>query len=98
MIPEQAQLAAVWNRNQAKAAAFADQYGGVVLQSVDDLLTSDIDAVYIATPHTSHAEYCIAAMRAGKAVLCEKPAATSLAELERVLDVATQPANYLWKQ
>ncbi|MBY0444738.1 MAG: Gfo/Idh/MocA family oxidoreductase, partial [Burkholderiales bacterium] len=62
LIPEQAQLAAVWNRNQAKAAAFTDQYGGVVHQSVDDLLASDIDAVYIATPHTSHAEYSIAAM------------------------------------
>ncbi|WP_293937407.1 Gfo/Idh/MocA family protein [Iodobacter sp.] len=89
-ISGEAQLAAVWNRNQAKAAAFADQYGGVVHQSVDDLLASDIDAVYIATPHTSHAAYSIAAMQAGKAVLCEKPAATSLAELERVLAVATQ--------
>ncbi|MEJ2792434.1 Gfo/Idh/MocA family oxidoreductase [Iodobacter sp. LRB] len=90
VIAGEARLAAVWNRNQAKASAFAEQYGGVVYQSVDDLLASDIDAVYIATPHTSHVEYSIAAMKAGKAVLCEKPAATSLAELERVLDVATE--------
>ena len=90
LIGDQAVLAGVWNRHADKAQAFAGSYGGTVYQTLADLLASDVDAVYIATPHTSHAQYSIAAMQAGKAVLCEKPAATSLAELEQVLAVAGQ--------
>ena len=47
-----------------------------------DLLldSSDIDAVYISTPHTLHAELSIKAAGKGKHVLCEKPAAVNLSE------------------
>ncbi|UXY15938.1 Gfo/Idh/MocA family oxidoreductase [Chitiniphilus purpureus] len=86
-VPDAA-LAAVWNRTPGKAQAFADEFGGVVCASFDALLAQPLDAVYIATPHPGHAPYSVAALEAGKAVLCEKPAATSQAELERVLAVA----------
>lgn len=48
----------------------------------------DVDAVYIATPPAFHAEAATAAMRAGKAVFCEKPLAISLADGRRMVEAA----------
>lgn len=49
-----------------------------------------IDAAYIATPHPTHAALSIAALKAGKAVLCEKPMAVSEAEIDAVYETAKQ--------
>jgi predicted dehydrogenase/aryl-alcohol dehydrogenase-like predicted oxidoreductase len=51
---------------------------------------SEIDAIYISTPHPWHAEWAIKAMRAGKAVLVEKPAGMNAAEVVAVTEVAEQ--------
>jgi glucose-fructose oxidoreductase len=45
----------------------------------------DIDIVYVVTPNGLHAEHCIAAAKAGKHVICEKPMATSLAECDAII-------------
>lgn len=50
----------------------------------------DVDAVYVATPPVFHAELAIAAMRAGKAVFCEKPLAISLADGRRMAAAAAE--------
>jgi predicted dehydrogenase len=50
----------------------------------------DIDLIDIATPGDSHAEIAIAAARAGKAVLCEKPLGNTVAEAERMLAAVTK--------
>src|SRR5207245_6934201 len=55
----------------------------------------DVDAVYIATPHPMHAQWAIAAADAGKHVLCEKPLAMDLAEVEAVIDAADQSGVFL---
>ena len=65
---------AVASRNQARADEFAAQYGipvayGSYAQMLDD---PEVDLVYIATPHSLHAEQAIACMEAGKHVLVEK--------------------------
>lgn len=52
------------------------------------LARDDIDLIYVATETHSHARVSIAALDAGKSVLCEKPFATSLAEAQRVADAA----------
>jgi predicted dehydrogenase len=57
----------------------------------------DVDAVYIALPNHLHAEWAAAALRAGKAVLCEKPLCTSVAETETLLSVAQQSGSLLWE-
>ncbi|HVW96513.1 MAG TPA: Gfo/Idh/MocA family oxidoreductase [Mucilaginibacter sp.] len=83
------QLAAAWSRRDESVTDFTARYGGKACKSVDELLACDIDAVYIATLPDTHAAYSIAALNAGKHVLCEKPSAVNLRELEAVLEVAT---------
>ena len=81
-------LAASWSRRAETVSSFVQQYGGIACGSVDELLASDIDAIYIATLPDSHAQYSIAALNAGKHVLCEKPVAINLTILEQILTVA----------
>ncbi|WP_090533391.1 Gfo/Idh/MocA family protein [Paraburkholderia sartisoli] len=81
-------IAAVWSRRAEPAAAFAAEFGGAACDSLDALLASDIDAVYIATHQDSHADYAIAALAAGRHVLCEKPATVNAAQLDRVVEAA----------
>jgi predicted dehydrogenase len=52
--------------------------------SEDELLARDLDAVYIATPQNAHAEQTVRAAGAGKHILCEKPIAISVAEVDRM--------------
>ena len=82
------QLAAVWSRRPEPAAAFAQEFGGAACASFTALLDSGVDAVYIATMQDSHADYAIAALEAGRHVLCEKPATVNAAQLERVVATA----------
>lgn len=83
-------LHAVGARDAARARAFADEFGGAVAGTYDEILArDDIDAVYIGTVHTSHCELALAALAAGKAVLCEKPLGVSVAETQQVVDAAS---------
>ncbi|MGV9195516.1 Gfo/Idh/MocA family protein [Microbacterium sp. MC2] len=84
-------LHAVGARDVAAARAFADAHGAAVAGTYDDILArDDVDAVYIGTVHTAHADLAVAALEAGKAVLCEKPLTTNLADTERVLAAAAR--------
>ncbi|RKT27446.1 putative dehydrogenase [Paraburkholderia sp. RAU2J] len=83
-----ARIGALWSRRAQPAQAFAEEFGGEACASFDALLASGIDALYIATVQDSHADYAIAALKAGLHVLCEKPAAINRPQLERVLDAA----------
>ena len=83
-------LAAVCTRSGASAKSVADRYG-VPLISTDwnDIVGSDeVDAVVVATPHAQHAAIAAAALRAGKAVLVEKPLAIDRAGLAEVAAAA----------
>jgi predicted dehydrogenase len=84
------ELVASYSRRPETVDAFVAQYGGKACRSVEELLASDIDAVYIATLPDSHAAYSIAALKAGKHVLCEKPVTVNLAELDEVLAIVKQ--------
>jgi len=88
---------AVAARSGAAAQTFADQYA---IQSVYEGYESlyadpDIDAVYVATPHTSHLQNAGDALRAGKAVLCEKPLTVNAGECRQLIDVAKQSSSFL---
>ena len=70
------------SRAQDSADEFAQRFGIPRAHGTyEDLFADpDVDMVYIASPHTSHCEMTIAALRAGKHVLCEKPIAVNAAE------------------
>ncbi|WP_207005134.1 Gfo/Idh/MocA family protein [Trinickia mobilis] len=83
-----AHMTHVWSRRASTTEAYAQQFGAGACPSLDALLASDVDAIYIATLHDSHADYAIAALAAGKHVLCEKPATINAQQLARVLAAA----------
>lgn len=86
---QQAALVSVWGRNPERVRAFRERFSvPVACTSLEDFLDADIDAAYIATHPDTHAQFCLRALRAGKHVLCEKPATLSVRELEQVLDCA----------
>ena len=88
---EEAVVAAVWGRNYERARVYAERFTvKTVAPTLDSLVTSEIDAVYVATHPDSHAEFCLAALMAGKHVLCEKPATLNVRQLERVLQAARE--------
>lgn len=81
-------LKAVCSRNAEKVQAFADQWGYESIETDWKALIArdDIDAVDICTPNDSHAEIAIAAAKAGKMILCEKPLSRNLAEGQKMVD------------
>ncbi len=90
-------LTAVASRNLVNAEAFANEYGAEHrFGSYEDLFRSDtVDAIYIATPHTSHAALSIAAMNHGKHVLCEKPMGINQDEVSQMIDAADRNQVFL---
>jgi predicted dehydrogenase len=83
-------LAGVASRRYDRAAAFAAQHPGCRPFADDRELFEDpaIDAVYIATPPSEHCRAMLAAIAAGKAVLCEKPFTINAIEAGQVIDAA----------
>jgi len=88
---EGAEIAAVWGRDRVRAGAYAERFlVRSVAPTLDSLLCSDVDAIYVATHPDTHAELCIAAIEAGKHLLCEKPAALNVRQVERVIAAARE--------
>ena len=88
------QLTAIASKNNERRESFGDKYnidGALRFSSYDDLLNSEnIDAVYISTPHTLHAEWTIKAAGKGKHVLCEKPGAVNFKEGQQVIEAVRE--------
>lgn len=81
-------LAALVTGDREKARKLGRQYGVPVYsyeQLEECIAQPEVDAVYIATPNTTHAEFAVRAARAGAHVLCEKPLATTEAECRRMI-------------
>lgn len=90
-------LSAVASRSLSKASEFAETYGAeYAFGSYDELFKSDVvDVVYIATPHTSHADLSIRAMEHKKHVLCEKPMGINCEEVKLMLAKANENKVFL---
>ena len=94
-LPLRPRMAAVAGRNPTALAAAADRLGWASTETSWQGLVErdDIDLVDICTPGDTHAEIAIAALGAGKHVLCEKPLANSVAEAEAMADAADAAAR-----
>jgi predicted dehydrogenase len=90
---------AVASRDAGAAERYAAAHG--IARGVSGYQTliddPDVDALYIALPNSLHAEWTIAALHGGKPVLCEKPLTGSLADTQRVLEVARRTGTLLWE-
>ena len=89
---ENSALVAVMRRNAEKAEDYAKRHNVPKWYADADKLINDpeINAIYVATPPGTHAEYAIKAMRAGKPVYVEKPMATNYAECLEMLKVSKE--------
>ena len=87
---ERVAVVAIASRDLARAREAADRLGIERAHGSYEALLADpeVDAVYIPLPNHLHAEWAIAATRAGKHVLCEKPLAMTSAEAERIVAAA----------
>ena len=94
-LPAQPAMSVVVGRNHAAVTAAADKWGWseAATDWRDVIARDDIDVVDIVTPGDTHAEIAIAALEAGKHVLCEKPLANSVAEAEAMTDAAARAAE-----
>jgi len=85
------ELYAVASRSQEKADKFGDEFGAPKRYGSYEamLADKDVDAVYICTPHTLHAEWAIKSANAGKHILVEKPFALNQWEATAIFEAAT---------
>jgi predicted dehydrogenase len=89
-IAEHSVVTALSRRDAVKARASAEQFGiAHAFTSTEDLARCpDVDAVFVATPDALHLRDVVAALKAGKAVLCEKPMAMNAGEVEQMMAAA----------
>ncbi len=81
------ELHAIASRDADRARAFADRHGAARVHDAYDALLADpdIDVVYVALPNHLHAPWTVRALDAGKHVLCEKPVALTIEEVDRII-------------
>ncbi|MCP4419125.1 MAG: Gfo/Idh/MocA family oxidoreductase [Chloroflexi bacterium] len=91
------ELVAIASRSLDSAQAYAAKWHiPQAFGSYETMLASDVvDAVYISLPNHLHAEWSIKAMQQGKHVLCEKPFALTLAEVDEMTAVSQQTGSVL---
>jgi len=88
-VGERAKLVAVCDRDMEKAKSQAEEFGAEPYTDYLELLKrSDVDAVDICVPHHLHAAIAVAAAKAGKHILVEKPIAITLEDADRIIDTA----------
>jgi predicted dehydrogenase len=91
-------LSAICDINEELLKKCSDEYGPFVMPSTDwhNIINSpDIDAVCITTPDHFHLEMTVAALRAGKHVLCEKPLALHVDECKEMINVSKETGKIL---
>ncbi|MFM7624335.1 MAG: Gfo/Idh/MocA family protein, partial [Actinomycetota bacterium] len=83
-------VTAIGSRTLAKARDFAAEFSAQAFGSYEDLVASNVDAIYVATPHTLHVSNSILALKADKPVLCEKPFAVNASEANSMIQASQE--------
>ena len=90
------ELIGVYGRNDDKLNSFSSKFDIKSYRDIDDLIASEeIDAVYIATPHSTHYEYSLLAIKNKKHILCEKPITINHLESMVLLNLAKEKEVFL---
>ncbi len=95
-LPLDPRMLALCGRDPARVAQAADRLGWESVETDWTRLVArdDVDLVDICTPGNTHAEIAVAALEAGKHVLCEKPLANTVAEAEAMAEAAQRAAQH----
>ena len=89
-------LVSVFGRNEEAVKQFSAKFTVKSYTNLDSFFTSDeIDAVYIATPHSSHFTYSLEAIKNNKHILCEKPLTMNYLESMTLLSLAKEAKVFL---
>lgn len=96
-LPDEAELTAVGSRTQSGADRFAAEFGvRHAFGSYAELAECpEVDAVYVASPHSHHLEHALAAIEAGKHVLVEKPLTPTLEQSTALLEAASRAGVFV---
>jgi predicted dehydrogenase len=87
--PESMEVAALAESDSTRLLSVAETYpGAVATRNVEAIFDAELDGVVIATPNGLHAQQAMACLERGIAVFCQKPLATNLADVERVVAAA----------
>lgn len=82
-------LDGIYSRSQEKGEAFAQETGAKrAFTSFDELLSSDTELVYVASPNVCHYEQCKALLESGKHIICEKPITITANEFKELCTLA----------
>ncbi|KAF2157865.1 putative oxidoreductase YgjR [Myriangium duriaei CBS 260.36] len=94
---KQWELTAVYSRTPESGKAFAEKYNvSTIYTSIPDLIAAkDVDAVYIASPNSLHYAQAKEILHGGKHVILEKPATSTVAELDELFEIANQKGVFL---
>ncbi|RTE11285.1 Gfo/Idh/MocA family protein [Paenibacillus whitsoniae] len=96
---DKVEVVAFFDISEERAKEARDQFGAPgakVYASFQDLLAEEaVDVVHVCTPNDTHAEISIAALEAGKHVMCEKPMAKTAADARRMVEVAKRTGKKL---
>ncbi len=97
LMVEGARLHAVASRSLERAQAFAREFGAAhAFGSYEELVDCpDLDVVYVASPHTGHHEHTLLCLKAGLAVLCEKPLAMHAGQAAEMIETAREQDVFL---
>ena len=90
------QIRGLFDLNRERTCALAEQYHATAYSSYEEMLADpELEAVSICAANAFHAEMAVAALKAGKHVLCEKPMATTLADCEKMVKTAKESGKVL---
>lgn len=93
---ERCELVGVYNPRRERAEAIAEKFNCGIYDSIESILSDEtIDAIYVCTANKDHAKISIAALNAGKHVMCEKPLAVSVEECKAMLEASKRAGKVL---
>ncbi len=90
------EVVSVYTRDYNKAVEFSKKYGGKAYETVEAAISaSDVDGVYIVTPHNAHFRYAKISILLGKPVFCEKAFTVTAAEADELIELSRENGVYL---
>ncbi|MCM3728997.1 Gfo/Idh/MocA family oxidoreductase [Neobacillus cucumis] len=84
------EISAIWDEDREIGTEMANTFNCLYISDLDQLLDSDVDAVVVCSENSKHKDHVIAAARAGKHILCEKPIATEVEDAKAMIDACEE--------